>query len=39
MQEFARVPHRGESITLGGFKFTVLRADGRQVWLMTVERV
>ena len=39
MQEFARVPHRGESITLGGFKFTVLRADGRRVWLMTVERV
>ncbi len=39
MQEFARVPHRGESITLGGFRFTVLRADGRRVWLMTVERV
>jgi len=39
MQEFARVPHRGESIELGGFKFTVLRADGRRVWLMTVERV
>ena len=38
MQEFARVPHRGESITLGGFRFTVLRADGRRVWLMTVER-
>ena len=39
MQEFARVPHRGESITLGGFRFTVLRADGRRGWLMTVERV
>jgi len=39
MQEFARVPHRGEHIVLGGFKFTVLRADGRRVWLMTVERV
>jgi magnesium and cobalt transporter len=35
----ARVPHRGESVALGGFKFTVLRADGRRVWLMTVERV
>jgi magnesium and cobalt transporter len=35
----ARVPHRGESVVLGGFKFTVLRADGRRVWLMTVERV
>ena len=37
-QEFARVPHRGESVVLGGLKFTVLRADGRRVWLMTVER-
>lgn len=37
--ELARVPHRGESVVLGGFKFTVLRADGRRVWLMTVERV
>lgn len=37
--ELARVPHRGESVALGGFKFTVLRADGRRVWLMTVERV
>ncbi len=39
MQEFARVPHRGESITLSSLKFTVLRADGRRVWLLTVERV
>lgn len=37
-QTFARVPHRGESAMLGGLKFTVLRADGRRVWLMTVER-
>ncbi|TAG05927.1 MAG: CBS domain-containing protein [Betaproteobacteria bacterium] len=39
MHEFARVPHRGETITMGGFKFTVVRADGRRVWLVTVERV
>jgi magnesium and cobalt transporter len=39
MHEFARVPHRGETIELQGFKFTVLRADGRRVWLATVERV
>jgi magnesium and cobalt transporter len=38
MHAFARVPHRGESIELAGFKFTVLRADGRRVWLATVER-
>jgi magnesium and cobalt transporter len=39
MHEFVRVPHRGETIELQGFKFTVLRADGRRVWLATVERV
>ncbi len=39
MHEFARVPHRGETIELRGFRFTVLRADGRRVWLATVERV
>lgn len=39
MHEFARVPHRGDTIELRGFKFTVLRADGRRVWLATVERV
>jgi magnesium and cobalt transporter len=38
-RELARVPHRGESVAIGGYKFTVLRADGRRVWLMTVERV
>ncbi len=37
--QLARVPHRGESVVLDGFKFIVLRADGRRVWLMTVERV
>jgi magnesium and cobalt transporter len=39
MHAFARVPHRGEAIELSGFKFTVLRADGRRVWLATVERI
>jgi magnesium and cobalt transporter len=39
MHEFARVPHRGETITLDHFKFTVVRADGRRIWLVTVERV
>jgi magnesium and cobalt transporter len=39
MHEFARVPHRGEHVTISGFKFTVVRADGRRVWLVTAERV
>ncbi|MCZ2136422.1 MAG: CBS domain-containing protein [Burkholderiales bacterium] len=38
MEAFARVPQRGESIVLDGLRFTVLRADGRRVWLVSVER-
>ena len=34
---FGRVPHRGEHVTLGGLRFEVLRADGRQVQLLMVE--
>lgn len=36
---FARVPRRGESIVLEGLRFTILRADARRIWLVTVERV
>jgi len=36
---FARVPRRGESIQLGGFRFTVQRADARRIWLVTAERL
>lgn len=35
---FGRVPHRGESVSLLGLQFEVLRADGRQVQLLLVER-
>ncbi len=38
MSEFARVPRRGESIVLGPFRFTILRADARRIWLVTAER-
>lgn len=33
-----RVPHKGESITLGGFVFQIQRADARTVQVMLVDR-
>jgi magnesium and cobalt transporter len=36
--EFGRLPKRGEVLTLGGFKFQVLRADGRRVYTLLVEK-
>lgn len=36
---FAHLPSRGESITVDGFRFTVVRADSRKVRLLNVERV
>jgi magnesium and cobalt transporter len=37
-EHFGRVPRRGDSVTLEGVRFDVLRADGRQVQLLMVER-
>ncbi|MEK9776209.1 MAG: transporter associated domain-containing protein [Quisquiliibacterium sp.] len=37
-EQFGRVPHRGDSVVLQGIRFEVLRADGRQVQLLMVER-
>ena len=33
------LPNRGESVTYGGFRFTVVRADSRKVRLLHIERV
>ena len=33
------LPARGESVVLGGFRFTVVRADSRTVRLLNVERI
>ena len=35
---FGRVPKRGESITIDGFSFQVLRADSRKIHALLVER-
>ena len=36
--EFGRLPKRGELITIGSLKFQVLRADGRRVYTLLVEK-
>lgn len=38
-EQVGHVPHRSEVIAMGGFRFTVLRADARQVELFLVERL
>ena len=39
IHRLARVPKRGEVVTIDDFKFQVLRADSRQVHILRVERV
>ncbi|WP_369601711.1 transporter associated domain-containing protein [Hahella sp. SMD15-11] len=39
LKHFGRMPARGESVTFGGFQFTVLNADNRSVRLLEVRRV
>jgi len=39
INQFGRVPKRGESVTFNGFKFLVLRADSRMVHSLLVERI
>lgn len=38
-EQVGHVPHRSEVIAMGGFRFTVLRADARQAELFLVERL
>ena len=39
LQRFGRLPKRGESITLEGLRFTVLRSDSRRLHLLTVQKL
>jgi magnesium and cobalt transporter len=39
LHKFGRMPKRGESVTDGQFKFTVLRADSRRLYTLLVERL
>jgi magnesium and cobalt transporter len=36
MQEFGRLPRRGETIKIGKFEFRILRADRRRIDLLRV---
>ena len=36
--ELGRLPKRGEVLTIGGFRFQVLRADSRRVYTLLVEK-
>src|SRR3990167_9189708 len=38
ISRFGRVPKRGESIIIGGFKFQVMRADSRRVHTLLVQK-
>ena len=38
LNQFGRLPKRGESVAAGGFKFTVLRADSRRLYTLLVEK-
>ena len=37
INRFGRLPKRGESVTLGGLRFQVLRADSRRLYTLIVE--
>jgi len=39
LHRFGRLPKRGESTTLGGLRFQVLRADSRRLYTLHVQRV
>ena len=38
LHEFGRLPKRGESVAVGSFLFTVLRADSRRLYTLLVEK-
>ncbi|SFW27991.1 HlyC/CorC family transporter [Nitrosovibrio sp. Nv17] len=38
LHQFGRLPKRGESVVIGGFRFVVLRADSRRLHTLLVER-
>jgi magnesium and cobalt transporter len=37
LQAFGRLPKRGESVTVGDFRFRVIRADSRRIYTLQVE--
>ena len=39
IDRFGRLPKRGESVVIDGIRFTVLRADGRRLHLLSVQKL
>ncbi|MCB1948874.1 MAG: CBS domain-containing protein [Burkholderiales bacterium] len=39
LSKFGRLPSRDESVIIGNFKFTVLRADSRRLHILKVEKI
>ncbi|MCB1318357.1 MAG: hypothetical protein KDK27_20465, partial [Leptospiraceae bacterium] len=39
LSKFGRLPIRDESVIIGNFKFTVLRADSRRLHILKVEKI
>ena len=39
LHKFGRLPKRGESVTIGDMRFTVLRADSRRLHLLSVQKI
>ncbi len=39
LQQFGRLPRRGESVKFSGFKFTILNADNRSIRLLQANRI
>ena len=39
LARFGRMPKRGESVTIEGLRFTVLRADSRRLHLLQVQKL
>jgi len=39
IDRFGRLPKRGESVTIGGLRFQVLRADSRRLHALQVQRL
>ena len=39
LHKFGRLPKRGESVTIEGLRFTVLRADSRRLHLLSVQKL
>jgi magnesium and cobalt transporter len=38
-QQFGRLPKRGETVSFGGFRFSIVRADSRKIHSLMIEKI